>query len=92
MPLFDFDYALEMHSGLTDWILIEGNPEHFSMGTPVVYIQNRDPEFIQKATFVKNDDGTVNMEMNDRLRIVGVDMEYMKILYTRPAYGEYPDA
>jgi hypothetical protein len=49
MPPFDFEYALEAHSGLTGWILIEGNPENFVPGKPVVYIQNSDPAYIQKG-------------------------------------------
>jgi hypothetical protein len=92
MPLFDFDYALEVHSGLQNWILVEGNPENFQIEKPVVYIQNEDPEFIQRAVFVREADDTVNMSMNDAPRIINLDMAYMKILYVRPTYGEYPDA
>jgi hypothetical protein len=83
MQPFDFEYALYLHSGLEGWILLEGNPDNFQPGKPVVYIQNKDPEFIQRAVFTLEPDETVNMALNDNQRIVGVEIPYMKILYTR---------
>jgi len=87
MQPFDFLNCLEMHSGLTYWILIEGNPENFLPGKPVVFIQNADPDFIQRAVFTLEPDNTVNMALNDNQRIVGVEIPYMKILYKRDGDG-----
>ena len=83
MPPFDFLHCLEMHSGLQGWILLEGNPDNFLPGKPIVFLQNSNPEFIQRAVFTLEPDNTVNMSLNDQQRIVSVDMAYMQILYKR---------
>ena len=83
MQPFDFTHCLEMHSGLTGWILVEGNPENFVPGPAVIYIQNSDPAFIQRAVFTVEPDNTVDMSLNENQRIVGVELAYMQILYKR---------
>ena len=88
-PPFDFVHALEMHSGLTGWKLVTGNPEAWLPGIPIVFEYDADPQFIQKASFTIDRDpcgGTdmvVNMSMNDSPRIMGLNLDYAKILYAR---------
>lgn len=84
MPPFDFEYALELHTGLRDWTLVEGDPENFVPGVPVVFEQSRqDAEHVQRAVFTLDAQGVVNMAINGRPCITEVEMIYMRVLYKR---------
>lgn len=82
LPPFDFEYALELHTGLQGWILVEGNPENFAPNSPIFYEQ-RATDPAQRAVFVVDAQGVVDMAINGRPCITQVEMVYMRVLYKR---------
>lgn len=88
MKPLDFEHALYLHSGLTGWTLVSGDPENLTPDSPVTYEQPTAAEQPQLAVFSLDAENNLSMSMNDRPSIVGLDLDTAQQLYRATQTGE----